>query len=693
LRDSAGVPLIVVSQQDDNLAVVNAALREAGHPVHCRRVDDPAGLEDAIAEQKPDLILLFADETALDLAGLGVTLSRMRPPIPLILVREQVTERMIADAVSAGARDVVSLAHRNRLKAVVERELRTQRLKAALDGVVSSASQYKQELRSLMDGAAEAIADVQEGIVVHANPAWLATFGFGEEQELFGQPFMDLFADTDQAALKGGLTACLRGKWNDESLPATAQRRGGDPIPVQLRLERVTVDNEPGVRVTIPGEKTVETNAEDLVSEALFRDPSTGLFLRHHFLEQLESRLRQSLKGGVRAVAYIRPDNFSRVHNDVGILGTEALLLRFAELLREFMQPNDLYGRFGGTIFAALLERGTMTDIEAWAERLRKAVATQVFEVDRQSTTLTCTLGIAEISGETIPVADILTAAEKACRSGRDAGGNKVQLCDATSATQKIRISDAIWVPRIRAALMQNRFRLLHQPIASLQEEVEGMVDTLVRMVDESGHMVLPKEFVPPAERAHIMKNVDRWVIGASLSFCASKQPTLVFVRLSRDSVVDETLADWLQARIQSLRVKTSSVCFQISEDVATQQLKQTKELAERLQAAGFQFAIDHVGTGRDSAQLLNHVPMQFMKIDGSLMQGLNRDQELQRRVGGLAQVAKKLNIKTIAERVEDAKTMAVLWQLGIAYFQGNFVQTKGVVLGNATPDASKARG
>lgn len=693
MRDSVGVPLIVVTQHDDNLAVINAALREAGHPVHCTRVDDPAGLEDAIAAERPELILLFADENALDLAGLGVTLSRLRPPLPLILVREQVTERMIADAVSAGARDVVSLAHRNRLTAVVERELRTQRLKAALDGVVSSASHYKQELRNLMDGAAEAIADVQEGIVVHANPAWLAMYGFGEEQELFGQPFMDLFNGADQAALKGGLTACLRGKWNDAPLPATALRRNGDPLSVSLRLTRVTVDDEPAVRVTVPGEKSVDHDAEDIVGEVLHRDPSTGFFLRHHFLEQLEARLKQPLEAGVRAVAYIRPDNFSRVHADVGILGTEALLLRFAELLREFMQPTDLYGRFGGTIFAALLERGTMNDIESWAERLRKAVATEVFEVERRSTTLTCTLGIAEISGESITVAEILTAAEKASRSGRDAGGNKVQLCDATSATQKIRITDAAWVPRIRAALMQNRFRLLHQPIASLQEEVEGMVDTLVRMVDEAGQMILPKDFVPPAERAHLMKNVDRWVIGASLSFCASKRPALVFVRLSRDSVLDETLVEWLQSRLHSLKGKASSVCFQVSEDVATQQLRQTKVLAERLQESGFQFAIDHVGTGRDSTQLLNHIPMQYMKIDGSLMQGLSRDQELQRRVGGLSQTARKLSIKTIAERVEDAKTMAVLWQLGIAYFQGNFVQTKGVVLGNAPAAISAARG
>jgi EAL domain-containing protein (putative c-di-GMP-specific phosphodiesterase class I) len=292
-----------------------------------------------------------------------------------------------------------------------------------------------------------------------------------------------------------------------------------------------------------------------------------------------------------------------------------------------------------------------------------------------------------------VSASDLLGAAEKACRAGRDAGGNKVELCDITSATQKIRLLDAEWTAKICAALMQNRFRLLHQPIASLTEEVQGMFDTLVRMVDETGNLILPGEFVPPAERANLIKNVDRWVIGASLSFCATKQPTLVFVRLSRDSVLDETLPEWLAARQRSLKVAPQRLCFQVGEEVAAAQIKQTRVLAEQLAAAGYLFAVDHVGTGRDSGQLLQHVPMQFMKIDGSLMQGLNRDSDQQRKVANLAQLARKLNIRTVAERVEDAKTMAVLWQLGIAYFQGNFVQTPSVVLESAPGAEGRAAG
>jgi PAS domain S-box-containing protein len=170
----------------------------------------------------------------------------------------------MADALAAGARDVVSLTHRGRLQAVVERELRARRLQAALDGVLSSATQYKQELRNLMKGATEAMADVQEGIVITANPAWLAMFGLEQENDLAGQPFMDLFSDRDVPSLKGAMQACLRGKWSNSGLHVTAMRRTGAPLGLELKLEHVTVDGEPAVRFMVPAEKTAAAAPEEI---------------------------------------------------------------------------------------------------------------------------------------------------------------------------------------------------------------------------------------------------------------------------------------------------------------------------------------------------------------------------------------------------------------------------------------------
>jgi diguanylate cyclase (GGDEF)-like protein/PAS domain S-box-containing protein len=694
LGSSVGIPLIVISRSDDHATTVNSILRDSGHPVHCLRLNDLATLGDQLKSAPPELVLFFDGDTDVDFAAAAAAVGQCSPPPPLVAVQARVDEAGIAAAMARGARDVVSLANRDRLRAVVGRELHAHRLRLALEGVLSSARQYKQELRSLMTGASEAIADVHEGIIVAVNPAWAALLGFGTEDELVGQPFMDLFREADQATLKGALVACLKEKWQEDgNLPVVAYGKDESEVPLELRLKRVTVDGEPAVRVIVPGDRQPEQAPEEMLEQAVARDPSTGFYLRHYFLEQLTGRMTRQQEGGIRALAYIRPDHFARVQSDVGLLGTEALLMRLAEILRELMQPGDLYGRFGGTMFTVLLERGTMTDVQAWANQLRKAVANQVFEVETQSTSMSCTIGLCEVRTSDQNPAELLAEAEGACRKGRDQGGNRVVLSDSTSVTERLRQTDTLWVARIRAALMQNRLRLVHQPVVGLHEEVQGVLDTRVRLIDEQGEPVLPADFIPAAERAHMMKNIDRWVIGASFSFCVARNPNLVFVRLSRDSVLDDSLLEWLKARAQSTRLRPGQVCFQISEELALHQLKQSKLLAERLREHGFLFAIDHLGTGRDSTQLLAHLPMQFVKVDGSLMQGLHRDKDLQRKVGDIAARARELKIKTIAERVENANTMAVLWQLGIAFVQGNFTQTHGVVLGESAPQGQQAAG
>lgn len=681
LNDSVGVPIVVLTNSDENLSAVNTVLREGGHPAHCIRLDQPNLLDEVLVEHGPEMIMVFADEPGFDPANIAARILAHATPPPLLLVSGRVDEQVIATAMESGARDVVSLVHRNRFLAVVERELQAHRLRTALDGVLSSASTYKRELRDLMEGASEAIADVQEGIIVAYNSAWAGLFGYEEADDMEGLPVMDMFRPSDQSALKGALVACLKGKWQDEILGVAAIKADGAELPLEVQLEKTSIDGDPAVRVIVPANVNAGESPAELLEQAVFKDPSTGFYHRHYFLERLEERLKEPLGGGTRAMVYIRPDNFSRVHDDIGLLATEALLMRLAEALREFMQPADIYGRFGGTMFVALLERGTINDAATWAHKVIKNVAEQVFEVEQQSTSLTCTIGLTEIEREFGSVAELLEEAEKACRAGRDAGGNRVQVTQDSSVSIRTRQTDELWVQRLRHALMKNRLRLVHQPVTGLTEEIDGAFDTRVRLLDEQDQLVLPSEFLPAAERAGMVKSIDRWVIGASFSFCAAKQPQLVFVRLSRDSVIDPTLLDWLQARQQQNRIRPEQICFQVAEEVVAQQLKQSKQLAEQLRQAGFLFAIDHVGTGRDSAQIIKHVPMDYVKIDGSLMQGLHRDKDAKNLVGELAEIAKQSRIRTIAERVEDANTMAVLWQLGIAHIQGNYTQLHGVVL------------
>jgi EAL domain-containing protein (putative c-di-GMP-specific phosphodiesterase class I) len=145
-------------------------------------------------------------------------------------------------------------------------------------------------------------------------------------------------------------------------------------------------------------------------------------------------------------------------------------------------------------------------------------------------------------------------------------------------------------------------------------------------------------------------------------------------VRVSKDTVLDKSIIGWLETQLRSLRIEPARLCIQVTEEMATQYIKPTIEFAENLRKLGFRFALEHFGTGRDPLKLLADIRMNFIKVDGSLMQGLSTNQLQQQRVKGLVEAAKRKGVETVAERVEDANTMAVLWQLGIEFIQGYFV-------------------
>jgi diguanylate cyclase (GGDEF)-like protein len=412
-------------------------------------------------------------------------------------------------------------------------------------------------------------------------------------------------------------------------------------------------------------------------------DPATGFLHRRNFIEKLRPRLAEPAKGGVRCVVHVEPDKYEALHEELGVLMAEDFLADFARLLREQLQPGDLAGRFGGHGFMLLVERGNTQDVEAWSEHVVHKVATEVFQAGAKSISTTCTIGLGPVPAEVLAADGPANDAFKAHRQGREGGGNRVQLLEHTGMMLRLQDQDRLWVRQIKAALMENRFRLVQQPIASLVGEDLGMYAVRLRMLDEQGQEVLPSVFMPAAERNDLMKNVDRWVVGAAMSFCAARKPGALFVRLSQDTLADAAFPAWLAENLKKVKIEPARIVFQVREDVAAQQIKEMVGLHKALAASGFRFALEGFGMGRDTEQLLTHLKPDFVKVHGALMQGLSADQDKQARVKSVVELARKSKSVTIGERVQDANTMAVLWQLGVEFIQGYFVNApEEVVLG-----------
>ena len=676
------ISIAILSESQDDVALINSTLRDAGHAAQCHWIKKPADLSKLLADEPVELLILNCDRYPDSIKQVIKQKDRHNPEVPVIALQEEADEKRILEAMKSGACDLVSIGLRDRLQSVVTRELRALRVERALNSTIHSATEYKRQLKDHMQSSSSAIALVEDGIMTDVNDAWLSLFRAASNDEVNGLPLMDNFDRESQAAIKGALIAAIAGKWAvDEKLIAKSHITKDDSNEVHLEFRKFVFDNGPCVQVRISAAAKQVQEPTKLVHDALKRDPTTLLFHRAQFLERIEKRLRRKPASGLHALAYVRIDKFADVCERVGILNSDEILAQFAEAVRKRMHPRDVAGRFEGTALMVLLERGKARDAEAWGKQLCEHIRTLTFDVDDKSTPLTCTVGVCAADEVFSTLEQFVTATVDAHKTAKAAGGNTVALSDSASEDSKQQEFDAIWVKHLKSALMDDRFRLAQLPIAGLRSDGIEMYDLLVRMLDEQGNSVLPSEFLPAAERNNMMKNIDRWMVKAAINFCNNSNADRVFVRLSRQSMLDSSTIAWMEQEFDKRKFDCTRLVMQLPERDAAKHIKQTRSVVKKLRKLGVGFALENYGVDQERFQILDILKPDYIKVDGELMHTLITDSGMQKAVERIVRAAAERNIKTVAERVENANAMAVLFQLGLDFMQGHYVHEPEVVL------------
>lgn len=694
MNGSNSISIAVLTTNQDDVQLINSTLRDAGHAANCHWVSTPNTLVDTLAAEKVELLIVNCDRYPEGIRQVVKQRDRFNPELPVIAMQKKAEEADIENAMRAGACDLVSTQLKSRLQSVVTRELRAFRVERALNSTLQSATEYKRRLKDHMNSSTSSIAIVQEGIFVDVNTAWLQTFKIKDKGELLGMPIMDNFAPESQAALKGALIATTQGKWSQgEKLVVKTHIDSGDFEELHLQFSRIDSDDGPCVQIRIAPQLTIAEEPTKLVHDALKRDPTTLLYHRAQFLERVVKRLKRKPASGTHCLAYIKPDDFHVIKNSIGILDSEEVIALFAEEIRKRMHPRDVAGRFEGTSIMVLLERGSARDAQVWGKQLVEHIHDLTFEIGDKSAQMTCTVGTCAVSDVYANLEEFVAATVVAHNAGKQAGGNGSYLNETAEEDTKQREFDAIWVKHIRSALMDNRFRLAQLPIAGLRSDSIAMFDLLVRMIDEQGNSVLPSEFLPAAARNNLMKNIDRWMLTGAVRFCAENDADRVFVRLSEQSITDPSTAVWIRQKLDEEKFDCSRLVIQVPERDAARHIKQTREIVRQARKVGIGFAIEHYGVDQERFQILDILKPDYIKIDGELMHTLMTDNRMQVSVGKIVEAARARDIKTIAERVENANAMAVLFQLGVDYMQGHYVHEPEVILEDSLSLASNLHG
>ncbi len=537
-------------------------------------------------------------------------------------------------------------------------------------------------LQSILDNAAEGIITIDEyGVVETFNNAAQKLFICDALQAL-GKPIEDLVRFPKDSAYSNFLELVKSPvlKEGMQETTVTVLRSDHSSFPMAIKCNRMEVEGRllyTAIVEDIGDRIAMMEHLRDMAEH----DSLTGLYNRQYFLTELDRVVENTRRGSRRdfALLYIDLDNFKFVNDTLGHLAGDKVLVEVTEMLDQRNRKSDLLARIGGDEFAILLYDVKEEQVLQAAEAHRKLLDDYIFKYDGSVVQIGCSIGVTLFGHRPVNKEDLLVQADVACHLAKRSGRNRVHIYESVDKeNMNAMTEDMGWAGKIKTAIEQDLFCLACQPIMELKSNKVFHQEVLLRMRDETGGLILPSGFIASAERFGLMRAVDNWVVNhaiESLGNQLQKNPRLHFsINLSAESIGDFTMLETITSVLLANNVPPTAVTFEITETIAIANLEPAVEFLTRLRNLGCQTALDDFGVGYSSFAYLKDLPVDFVKIDGSFVRDVHRDNLQLAMVRSMNDIAHAMGKYTVAEFVDNHDAMRVLKDMGVDYIQGYYV-------------------
>jgi diguanylate cyclase (GGDEF)-like protein/PAS domain S-box-containing protein len=422
-------------------------------------------------------------------------------------------------------------------------------------------------------------------------------------------------------------------------------------------------------------------------------DPLTGLINRREFERRLDEAMDTAhAEEAAHMMFYMDLDRFKAVNDSCGHLAGDNMLREVATLIRDQVRDSDVVGRLGGDEFGALLIGCPINKARQIATDICNAVADYRFVWKDKIFNIGVSIGLVEISHVSGSLQDVMSAADSACYVAKQQGRGKVHLYSARDEAIARERGDIQWLRELQTALHEDRFELAIQPILAMSGGVESgpAVEVLIRLPDSNGRIADSAEFLRPAERYQLMPQIDRWVLGATLTALGNGEIKITSgrscaVNLSGQTLGDESFLGFVVESLDHTGVAPAAICFEVTETAILSNVQHAQRFIEVLHGIGCEFSLDDFGSGLGSFSSLKHLPIDYLKIDGTYTRNLRSDEVNQEMVAAMIKLARTMQFRIVAEQVEHQEDFDWLRDVGVDFVQGRFIEAPTPLGGAST--------
>lgn len=429
-----------------------------------------------------------------------------------------------------------------------------------------------------------------------------------------------------------------------------------------------------GTQVVAAVREVTDSRAVSALAHQALHDPLTGLANRTLLTDRLEHALaRADRRRGIVAVLLLDLDRFKNVNDTLGHDRGDHLLVAVARRLAEVVRDCDTVARLGGDEFVVLAEdSGTAGDVIALAERLIDAIDDIRF--DTQGLGVTASVGVAiSVEGQT-DATTMLANADIAMYRAKTLGKNRVEVFDQ-ALRDRVERRAGIEIA-LREALAGREFRLVFQPIIQLSTGATVAAEALLRWHRPGFGVVAPAEFLPVADETSLILPIGEQVLRSACRQSVAWREGLgidmaVSVNLSARQLIDPTLPALVRDVVRGTGVSPTALSLEINERVLTDEPELVRESLSSLNEIGVRIAVDDFGSGFASLVYLHRLPVDQIKLDGRLTQGLTDRPRDTAVVRSTINLAHELGLSVIAEGVQTGCELESLREFGCDYAQG----------------------